>query len=29
LRNKVVAAKAPWRNFAEGVATGPLVRPKK
>lgn len=29
LTNKVVAAKAPWRNFAEGVATGPLVRQKK
>lgn len=29
LRNKVVAATAPWRNFAEGVATGPLVRDKK
>jgi 2-keto-4-pentenoate hydratase/2-oxohepta-3-ene-1,7-dioic acid hydratase in catechol pathway len=29
LRNKVVAAKTPWRNFAEGVATGPLVRQKK
>ncbi len=28
LKNKVVAAKAPWRNFAEGVATGPLVRQK-
>ena len=29
LANKVVAAKAPWRNFAEGVPTGPLVREKK
>ncbi len=29
LANKVVAAKHPWRNFAEGVATGPLVRQKK
>jgi 2-keto-4-pentenoate hydratase/2-oxohepta-3-ene-1,7-dioic acid hydratase in catechol pathway len=29
LKNKVVNAKAPWRNFAEGVATGPLVRQKK
>jgi 2,4-didehydro-3-deoxy-L-rhamnonate hydrolase len=28
LRNKVVAAKQPWRNFAEGVPTGPLV-PRK
>jgi 2-keto-4-pentenoate hydratase/2-oxohepta-3-ene-1,7-dioic acid hydratase in catechol pathway len=28
LRNKVVAAKQPWRNFAEGVATGPLVKEK-
>lgn len=28
LRNKVVAARQPWRNFAEGVATGPLVRKK-
>jgi 2-keto-4-pentenoate hydratase/2-oxohepta-3-ene-1,7-dioic acid hydratase in catechol pathway len=28
LRNKVVAARAPWRNFAEGVSTGPLVRRK-
>jgi 5-oxopent-3-ene-1,2,5-tricarboxylate decarboxylase/2-hydroxyhepta-2,4-diene-1,7-dioate isomerase len=26
LRNRVVAAKAPWRNFAEGVPTGPLVK---
>jgi len=29
LRNPVVAAKRPWRNFAEGEATGPLVREKK
>jgi 2-keto-4-pentenoate hydratase/2-oxohepta-3-ene-1,7-dioic acid hydratase in catechol pathway len=29
LKNKVVAAKLPWRNFAEGVATGPLVRQKR
>jgi 2,4-diketo-3-deoxy-L-fuconate hydrolase len=29
LANKVVAAKHPWRNFAEGTATGPLVRRKK
>lgn len=29
LTNKVVVAKQPWRNFAEGVATGPLVRQKK
>ena len=28
LTNRVVAAKAPWRNFAEGVATGPAVRHK-
>ena len=28
LANRVVAAKAPWRNFAEGVATGPLARQK-
>ena len=29
LRNKVVAAKAPWPNFAEGVPTGPLQKEKK
>jgi 2-keto-4-pentenoate hydratase/2-oxohepta-3-ene-1,7-dioic acid hydratase in catechol pathway len=26
LRNKVVAARAPWRNFAEGTPTGPLAK---
>lgn len=26
LRNRVVAAKAPWRNFTEGAPTGPLVK---
>ncbi len=28
LRNRVVAAKAPWRNFAAG-ATGPLVKERR
>jgi 2,4-diketo-3-deoxy-L-fuconate hydrolase len=28
LRNRVVPAKAAWRNFAEGVANGPLQREK-
>ena len=28
LRNGVVAAPRPWRNFAEGAPTGPLVRRK-
>jgi len=26
LRNRVVAAKAAWRNFTEGAPTGPLVK---
>ena len=26
LRNRVVAAKAPWRSFAAETPTGPLVR---
>lgn len=26
LRNRVVAASQPWRNFAAGVPTGPLVK---
>lgn len=26
LRNRVVAAKSPWRSFAEGTPTGPLVK---
>jgi 2-keto-4-pentenoate hydratase/2-oxohepta-3-ene-1,7-dioic acid hydratase in catechol pathway len=26
LRNRVVAAKAPWRVFAEGAPTGPLTK---
>jgi 2-keto-4-pentenoate hydratase/2-oxohepta-3-ene-1,7-dioic acid hydratase in catechol pathway len=29
LRNKVVAAKAPWRSFAEGAPTGSLVEEKR
>jgi 2,4-didehydro-3-deoxy-L-rhamnonate hydrolase len=29
LKNKVIEAKSPWRNFAEGVSTGPLVRQRK
>jgi len=29
LRNRVVAAKAHWPNFAEGVPTGPLVKEKR
>ncbi len=29
LRNRVVPAKAAWRNFAEGVANGPLQKEKK
>ncbi len=28
LRNRVVPAKAAWRNFAEGVPNGPLQREK-
>jgi 2-keto-4-pentenoate hydratase/2-oxohepta-3-ene-1,7-dioic acid hydratase in catechol pathway len=29
LRNRVVAAKAPWRSFAEGVTNGPLQKEKR
>jgi 2,4-diketo-3-deoxy-L-fuconate hydrolase len=29
LRNRVVAAKAPWRSFAEGAPTGSLVKEKR
>jgi 2,4-diketo-3-deoxy-L-fuconate hydrolase len=29
LRNRVVPAKAAWRNFAEGVTNGPLQKEKK
>jgi 2,4-didehydro-3-deoxy-L-rhamnonate hydrolase len=29
LRNRVVAAKAPWRSFAEGTPTGPLQKEKR
>ena len=29
LRNKVVASKAPWGNFAAGQPTGPLVKEKR
>jgi 2-keto-4-pentenoate hydratase/2-oxohepta-3-ene-1,7-dioic acid hydratase in catechol pathway len=29
LRNRVVAAKAPWLNFAEGTPTGSLVKEKR
>jgi 2,4-diketo-3-deoxy-L-fuconate hydrolase len=29
LRNRVVAAKAPWRSFTEGAPTGPLVKEKR
>jgi 2-keto-4-pentenoate hydratase/2-oxohepta-3-ene-1,7-dioic acid hydratase in catechol pathway len=29
LRNRVVPAKAAWRNFAEGVPNGPLQKEKK
>lgn len=29
LRNRVVAAKAPWPSFSEGAPTGPLVKEKR
>jgi len=29
LRNKVIASKAPWGNFAAGQPTGPLVKEKR
>jgi 2-keto-4-pentenoate hydratase/2-oxohepta-3-ene-1,7-dioic acid hydratase in catechol pathway len=29
LRNRVVASKAPWANFAAGQPTGPLVKEKR
>ena len=29
LRNRVVASKAAWGNFAAGQATGPLVKEKR
>jgi 2-keto-4-pentenoate hydratase/2-oxohepta-3-ene-1,7-dioic acid hydratase in catechol pathway len=29
LRNRVVPAKAPWRSFAEGAPTGPLVKERR